>query len=116
MIKSIPTWKLKKILKKVPKTKKYLKFKKLGYMETLLTFVILGGITTLLYLYTSGYRLQKDDEEGSVNVERTGMIGVKSIPDRANVYVDGVLRTATDDTIAGVSPGTHNLRVAKKGF
>jgi len=28
MIKSIPTWKLKKVLKKVPKTKKTFKFKK----------------------------------------------------------------------------------------
>ena len=102
--------------KKSSGNKKTFKFKKLGYMETLLTFVILGGITTLLYLYTSGYRLQKDDEEGSVNVERTGMIGVKSIPDRANVYVDGVLRTATDDTIASVSPGTHKLKIVKKGF
>jgi len=91
-------------------------FKKLGYLETLLTFVILVGVTTLLYLYTSGYRMQKNEEKGSIDVEKTGMIGVKSIPDRASVYVDGVLVTATDDTIASVAPGKHNLKVVKKGF
>ena len=91
-------------------------FKKLGYLETLLTFVILVGVTTILYLYTSGYRMQKNEEKGSIDVEKTGMIGVKSIPDRASVYVDGVLVTATDDTIASVAPGKHNLKVVKKGF
>jgi len=43
------------------KTDKKFKFKKLGYMETLLTLLIIVGITTALYLYTSGYRLSRDD-------------------------------------------------------
>lgn len=96
-------------------TKKKFTFKKLGYLETLLTFVIIGGITTVLYLYTSGYRLNKDDR-GIIDVEKTGMIGVKSVPDRASVYLDGKLRTATDDTISGVTPGKHNIKIIKKGF
>ncbi|MBW6441636.1 PEGA domain-containing protein [Patescibacteria group bacterium] len=90
-------------------------FKKLGYMETLLTLIILGGITTILYLYTSGYRLNKD-ENGILDVEKTGMIGVKSVPDRASVYLDGKLVTATDDTISGVTPGKHTIKIVKKGF
>jgi hypothetical protein len=97
------------------KQKTKIEFKKLGYLETFLTFIILGGITTALYLYTSGYRLNKNDE-GTVDMERTGMIGVKSIPDGASVYLDGKLVTATDDTIAGVKPGMHNIKVVKKGF
>ena len=97
------------------KQKPELQFKKLGYMETLLTFVILGGITTALYLYTSGYRLNKN-EEGTIDMEKTGMIGVKSIPDGASVYLDGKLATATDGTISGVKPDIHTIRVVKKGF
>jgi Tol biopolymer transport system component len=98
---------------KKPKTK--IQFKKLGYLETFLTFIILGGITTALYLYTSGYRLDKNDE-GVIDMEKTGMIGVKSIPDGASVYLDGKIATATDDTISGVKPGMHTIRVVKKGF
>lgn len=97
-------------------SKKKFEFKKLGYMETLLTFVILGGITTLLYLYTSGYRINKGKEIGTIDVEKTGMIGVKSIPDRATVYIDGKIRTATDDTVASITPGKHDLKIVKKGF
>jgi len=95
--------------------KKKFQFKKLGYSETLLSIVILGGITTLLYLYTSGYRLDKNDK-GDIDIEKTGMIGVKSVPDRASVYLDEKLRTATDDTIAGIEPGKHNIKIVKKGF
>jgi len=63
------------------KNDKKFKFKKLGYMETLLTLLIVVGISTLLYLYTSGYRLSRNDEKGTLDVEKTGMIGVKSLPD-----------------------------------
>lgn len=95
--------------------KKKIEFKKLGYVETLLTFIILGGITALLYLYTSGYRLDRNDE-GVIDIEKTGMIGIKSVPDGASVYLDGKIRTATDDTISGVAPGIHNVKIVKKGF
>jgi len=49
--------------------KKGIQFKKLGYLETLLTVVILGGITTFLYLYTSGYRLDKNGS-GEIDIEK----------------------------------------------
>lgn len=98
------------------KAKAKIKFKKLGYVETLLTLVILGGISTILYLYTSGYRLNKNEESGVIDINKTGMISVKSIPDGASVYLDGKLKTATDDTIPGLTPGIHNIRIVKKGF
>jgi hypothetical protein len=96
--------------------KKKFTFKKLGYIETLFTLIVIVGITTLLYLYTSGYRVSRDEKEGTLDIAKTGMIGVKSIPDSATVYVDGVIRTATDDTIAGIIPGKHDLKIIKKGF
>lgn len=92
-----------------------IQFKKLGYLETFLTIVILGGVTTILYLYTSGYRLNKNDD-GIIDMEKTGMIGVKSIPDGASVYLDDKLVTATDDNISGIKPGMHTIKVVKKGF
>lgn len=90
--------------------------KKLGIFETLLTIIILTGITTALYLYTSGYRLNRDKDDNTIDVSKTGMISAKSIPDSANVYLDGKLVSATDDTIPGIAPGIHTLKIVKKGF
>lgn len=85
-------------------------------LQTILTVFIIIGITTLLYLYTSGYRLAKDSEEEKIDITRTGMVSAKSIPETANVYLDGELLTATNDTIPGIKPGKHELRISKKGF
>lgn len=90
-------------------------FKKIRLMETFLTAVIIIGVTTALFLYTSGYRLSKGKEK-PLDLSKTGMISAKSIPDGASVYLDGKITTATNDTISGVKPGTHNLRIVKKGF
>jgi len=94
---------------------KKVRFKKLGYLETFLTVVILGGITTVLYLYTSGFRLSKTNK-GFIDINKTGMISFKSIPDGASVYLDGVLKTATNDTASGIKPGVHQIKIIKKGF
>lgn len=84
-------------------------------LQTILSLAMIAGITTVLYLYTSGYRLQKN-ATSIVDLTKTGMVNAKSIPDSANVYLDGKLVTATDNNIAGVQPGTHTLKITKKGF
>jgi hypothetical protein len=90
-------------------------FRKIRLMETFLTGVIIVGVTTVLFLYTSGYRLNKGKEK-PIDLNKTGMVSAKSIPDGASVYLDGKLTTATNDTIPGVTPGVHNLKIIKKGF
>lgn len=90
-------------------------FKKIRFLETFLTVVIIIGITTALFLYTSGYRLSKGKEK-PIDVSKTGMIGAKSIPDGASVYLDEKLVTATNDTISSLKPGIHDLKIIKKGF
>lgn len=93
-----------------------IKLKKLGYLETFLTIVVLGGLTTILYLYTSGYRLNNNKDKGVIDINKTGMISVKSLPTGASVSLDDELRTATDDTVSGIKPGIHALKIVKKGF
>lgn len=90
-------------------------FKRFRFLETFLTVIIIMGITTVLFLYTSGYRLSKGKEK-PIDLSKTGMVSAKSIPDGASVYLDGKITTATNDTIPGVKPGIHNLRIVKKGF
>jgi len=89
--------------------------KKLPILETLTTIFIIFGATTVLYLYTQGYRLNKKNDN-TVEIAKMGMISAKSIPDGATVYLDEKIRTATNDTISGVKPGKHALKIVKKGF
>jgi hypothetical protein len=84
-------------------------------LQTILTLAIILGITTTLYLYTSGYRLKKDDLN-NLDLSQTGMVSTKSLPESASVYLDGKLMTATNDTIAAIEPGPHLLKIVKKGF
>ncbi len=84
-------------------------------LQTILTLAIILGITTTLYLYTSGYRLKKDDLN-NIDLSQTGMISTKSLPESASVYLDGKLMTATNDTISAIEPGPHLLKIVKKGF
>jgi len=86
-----------------------------NWFQTLLTLIILLGITTLIFLYTSGFRIKRDEKE-TVNLTTTGMVSDKSIPEGASVFLNDELITATNDTIAGLEPGIHELRIVKKGY
>lgn len=80
------------------------------------TAICLLALTTAIFLYAGGYRLKKDQDSSKVQIRSTGMVSVKSIPQGANVYMNGVLATATNNTIPGVEPGKHLLKVVKNGY
>lgn len=84
-------------------------------LKGLITTLIILFVSTLLYLYTAGYRLRKDENK-PVDIKVTGMISTKSLPEGASVYLDEKLVTATDDSIPGVIPGKHLLEIKKSGF
>ncbi len=84
-------------------------------LKTLLTTFVILLLTAGIFLYTAGYRLAKDDET-PIDIPQTGMVSAKSLPDGANVYLNGELKTATDGTIAGLIPGNYNIRIIKNGF
>ena len=96
------------------------KMNKKHLIQSIITASVLVGITAALYLYTSGYRLSKpgkEDTNNQIQVKRTGMIGARSIPEGANVYLNGELTTATDDTISNLKPGEkYKLSIAKNGY
>jgi hypothetical protein len=88
---------------------------KSSWIQSILTFVTIIGITTSLFLYTAGYRLTRKDDK-TLDFSQTGMISAKSVPEGASVYLNGILLTATNDTISGIEPGTHNLKISKSGY
>ena len=89
--------------------------KNTSLFQVTLTILLIFGATTVVYLYANGYRLERKNGK-SIDLTQTGMVGAKSIPEGANVYLDGILLTATNDTIAGIEPGTRHLKIIKKGF
>lgn len=87
-----------------------MKLKKL--VPILILFVIVL-ITSAVILYGKGYRLGL--QTGKIELNGTGLLVAKSTPDGAQVFINGHLTTATNNTI-NLSPGTYDIRIYKDGY
>ncbi len=70
---------------------------------------ILGG-TFLMIRYAQGYRPTKTG-----TIKGTGLLSANSFPSAAEVYVNGRLTTATDNTL-NIDPGDYNIEIKKDGY
>lgn len=86
------------------------KFRVLILLTTFIVITILGSIAAL---YARGYRLQLGEKD--ISLGPTGLLVAKSEPQAAQVYVDGVLKTATDNTIS-LAPDTYTVEIKKEGY
>lgn len=75
---------------------------------TTIIFVVFG--TLMMIRYAKGDRLTR---RGSI--QGTGLLSANSFPTGAEVYVDGRLTTATDNTL-NLEPGTYKIEVKKDGY
>jgi len=75
------------------------------------TIIFVGVIGWLLFLYAKGYRVNSD----RLRLEPNGLLVIKSVPDGAQIYIDGELETATNTTIP-LAPGTYDVTLKKEGF
>jgi len=78
----------------------------------ILIITLLAAASVGIVFFARGYKF--DLSNG--NLEKTGMILVKSRPDGAKVFLDGELVTATNNPIQGLKPGKYNLKIVKEGF
>ncbi|OGH07777.1 MAG: hypothetical protein A2W22_01005 [Candidatus Levybacteria bacterium RBG_16_35_11] len=85
--------------------------KKLIIPLIIIIFLVLG--TTIAVLYGKGYRFGFTN--GRPDVSGTGLLVVTSLPDGAQVFINGHLTTATDNTI-NLFPGTYSVKIAKEGY
>ncbi|MCL4354585.1 PEGA domain-containing protein [Patescibacteria group bacterium] len=79
----------------------------------LLTLSILLVATILVILYGKGYRFSF--ERGKPDLSGTGLLVATSIPDGAQVFINGHLTTATDNTI-NLAPGSYEVKITKEGY
>src|SRR4030042_6361491 len=76
-----------------------------------ITIAIVFVVGTLIFLYAKGYRLDSDTKKFSPN----GLLVIKSVPDGAQIFINGELKTATNATIPLI-PNTYDVSVKKEGF
>jgi len=69
------------------------------------------GLTTAIFMYAQGYRVNPETLEVSPN----GLLVIKSYPDSSQVYINGELKTATNATIP-LPSGTYDVSVQKEGY
>lgn len=76
-----------------------------------LTVVLLAVATLLVIIFARGYQLDLK----TARLAPTGILVATSDPDGAQVYIDGKLTTATNNTI-NLAPGKYSVKIAKDGF
>jgi len=82
------------------------------FISIVLLFILVSA-TVLVILYGKGYRF--GFQQGEPKLSKTGILHVTSLPTGAQVYIDGHLTTATDNTI-NLTPGKYTVLIAKDGY
>lgn len=75
------------------------------------TFVIIA--TLVVILFAKGYRFAFNT--GKIEFAGTGLLALKSSPDGAQVFIDGKLTTATNNTI-NLIPDEYEVKITKEGY
>ena len=79
-------------------------------ISLLTLFVVLGG-TISISLLARGYRPDFQEKE----LKPTGLLVVNSFPKGAQVFINGKLTTATNQTI-NLPPGEYRVTIKNQGF
>ncbi|MBI2018921.1 PEGA domain-containing protein [Candidatus Daviesbacteria bacterium] len=82
------------------------------FIITISTLAVIGIVAGLAIFLARGYRFSP----GEKRIVGTGIINISSEPDAASVFIDGHLTTATNATVASLTPKTYSVRVIKEGF
>ena len=78
-----------------------------------LIFIIVGTVAVILY--GRGYRPVLRPDLTDSTLKPTGLLSATSDPVGSEVYIDGVLRTATNNTI-NIDPGWYMVTISKEGY
>lgn len=82
------------------------------FLLTILILLIIGVGAGVAVFFTKGYRVSP--ETGMIT--GTGIISVTSVPDQAEIYLDGRLNGATNDNIKSLPPKDYLVTIKKDGF
>ncbi|MBI2010277.1 MAG: PEGA domain-containing protein [Candidatus Chisholmbacteria bacterium] len=78
---------------------------------SLLSLGLIAGGTYIAIKFGQGYRPSLENR----TIQGTGLLVVNSFPSAAQVFLNGKLTTATDDTL-NLPPGDYEIEIRKDGF
>lgn len=81
------------------------------FLIPFVTLLAILSVSFAIILFGKGYRL----DFGKTKLRTTGLISATSDPTAAQVYIDGVLRTATNNSV-NIDPGWYTVRITKEGY
>lgn len=84
---------------------------KVRILVFLITIIVVGSALYVASLYARGYRFDFQTLKFTPN----GLLIIKSVPDGAQIFIDGEFKTATNATIP-LPPETYDIRVEKEGY
>ncbi|MFC1653594.1 PEGA domain-containing protein [Patescibacteria group bacterium] len=79
------------------------------FLTALVGFAFISVGTYLAVKFANGYR------PTTSGIRSTGLLAANSFPSGAQVYIDGKLTTATDDTL-NLNPGEYEIEIQKDGY
>ncbi|MBI2330012.1 PEGA domain-containing protein [Candidatus Daviesbacteria bacterium] len=82
------------------------------FIVTVVTLVAITIIASIAIFLAKGYTFSTKEKR----IVGTGIISVSSEPDAASVFIDGHLTTATNTTIASLTPKNYAVKIVKEGF
>ncbi len=82
------------------------------FIFTIITLIVIAAATGVAIFLAKGYTFSPKERR----IMGTGILTVSSAPDSASVFLDGHLTTATNTTIASLSPKNYDVKVVKEGF
>lgn len=80
-------------------------------ISAVIAFSFIAGVTIVIVVYSRGYRLDTQQK----NLTTTGILSVSSFPEKASIYIDGKLTSASNASIT-LPPGWYNIRISKEGY
>ena len=83
-------------------------------ITSILMLVLLILVTTGFVLYGMGYRLNFTAKNTPI-LAHTGILNAQSTPTGAQVWVDGHLTTATNNTV-NLTPDKYSITIVKDGY
>jgi hypothetical protein len=84
---------------------------KIRILIFLSTFAFVSILGTMIFFYARGYRFDTEKLRFTPN----GLLVIKSDPDGAQVFINGELKTATNDSLT-LPPGTYDVSIRKEGY
>lgn len=82
------------------------------FIITIATLIAIVAIAAVAIFLAKGYTFSTQEKR----IVGTGIITVTSEPDAASVFIDGHLTTATNTTIASLTPKKYSVKIVKEGF